>query len=336
MAQDRFGKSRRVTPWDGIDMKPTQQFLFDHYKTKYYQRHPSLAEAGEAAMINSFVPRNCPYCGADSYIQFGHDNIGVRRYKCLNCNKRFKPTTGTIFASRKIPISEWIEYCLNIFQYVSINAGSWNNKNAFSTSKYWLEKLFLTLSEYQTDIVLDGKIWLDETYYSLMMHDRQVGDDGKYLRGLSDNQMCIGVATNKVQTTCLLEGVSKPTLERSYETFAEHIKPGSTLIHDKESTHKKLVKELNLTSIEYAAKSIKNLPDKDNPLAPVNHIHYLLKKFLNAHSGFNRDELVGYLNLFTFVMNPPSEPLEKVEQIINMAFENPKSLRFRDAFNQKS
>ena len=52
MAQDRFGKPRQVTRWDGNDMKPTQQFLFDHYKTKNYQRHPSLAEAGEAAMIN--------------------------------------------------------------------------------------------------------------------------------------------------------------------------------------------------------------------------------------------------------------------------------------------
>ena len=54
----------------------------------------------------------------------------------------FRPTTGTIFDSRKISVSEWIEYCLNIFRYVSLNADSWNNRNALSTSKYWLEKLF--------------------------------------------------------------------------------------------------------------------------------------------------------------------------------------------------
>jgi hypothetical protein len=64
-------------------------------------------------------------------------------------------------------------------------------------------------------------------------------------------------------------------------------------------------------------------------LDPVNRIHSLLKMFLNAHSGFNRDELQGYLDLYAFVINPPSEYLEKVEKLIKMVFENPKLLRYR-------
>ena len=48
---------------------------------------------------------------------------------------------------------------------------------------------------------------------------------------------------------------------------------------------------------------------------------------------FARKDLQGYLDLFTFVMNPPEEPLEKVELIINMAFSNRKVLRYRDAFS---
>jgi len=55
--------------------------------------------------------------------------------------------------------------------------------------------------------------------------------------------------------------------------------------------------------------------------------------FLNAHSGFNRDDLQGYLNLYAFVINPPSDYLEKVEKLIKMVFENPKSLRYRDQFS---
>jgi len=66
---------------------------------------------------------------------------------------------------------------------------------------------------------------------------------------------------------------------------------------------------------------------------PVNRIHDSLKKFLNAHSGFNRDNLQGYLNLFVFVRNPPHEPLEKVAKIVNLVFENPKSLRYREQFS---
>ena len=90
-----------------------------------------------------------------------------------------------------------MEYCHNIFRYVSLNADSWNNRNAFSTSKYWLETLFLTLEGSQDNIVLEGTVWLDETYYSVLIKDRERDANGNLLRGLSRNQICIGVARTK-------------------------------------------------------------------------------------------------------------------------------------------
>ena len=105
-----------------------------------------------------------------------------------------------------------------------------------------------------------------------------------------------------------------------------------TVIHDKESVHRKLIDKLLLKSQAYASKDLKGLADSENPLNPVNRIHNLLKMFLNAYSGFNRNELQGYLNLYSFVINPPADHLEKVEKIIKMVFENPKSLRYRDQF----
>ena len=115
-------------------------------------------------MINSFEPKHCPFCQSESFIKYGHDRNGINRYKCV-CGKSFKPTTGTIFDSRKIGICEWIEYCLNIFRYVSLNADSWNNRNAISTSKYWLEKLFLTLENSQSNVVLSGTVCLDSHFH---------------------------------------------------------------------------------------------------------------------------------------------------------------------------
>ena len=331
----RRSKSRKNTPWDGLEgLTPTQEFLQMHYIAHYDQRHPKLSETGEAAMINSYEPKECPYCASANSIRKGHDANGVRRYRCLTCGQTYRPTTKTIFDSRKISISEWIEYCLNIFRYVSLNADSWNNRNALSTSKYWLEKLFLTLQGTQKDIVLSGTVWLDETYYSVIMRDRERDENGNLLRGLSRNQICIGVATDKKHTVCFVEGFGKPNRKSSFETFKDHILPGSELIHDKESTHKKLVDELSLKSKVYASKDLKGLADSENPLDPVNRIHSLLKMFLNAHSGFNRDDLQGYLDLYSFVINPPSEPLEKVERIIEIAFNRPKSLKYRDQFHK--
>ena len=329
---DRY-KSRLKTPWDSEDeLTASQSFISRHYKEHYMQRHPKLEATGEVELINSYVPEKCPYCGSSSFQKYGHTRIGVQRYKCtdVECHQTFLPTTGTIFDEHRISISEWIEYCMNIFRNVTITADSWNNKNAFTTSRYWLEKLFLLLDGYQDDIIVSDKVWLDETYYGIMLRDRVQNEDGTSPRGLSKNKICVGVATDKKNTIIIAEGFGKPSQKMSYDTFITHIKPGSTLIHDKESTHKKLVRELGLVSEEYAARDLKGLDDFENPLDPVNNLHYLIKRFLYAHSGFDRSQIQGYLNLYSFVLNPPSDRLEKVDKILNLVFQKPKLLRYRD------
>ena len=117
--------------------------------------------------------------------------------------------------------------------------------------------MFLTLENSQNNVILEDTIWLDETYYSLIMRDKVRDENGNLLRGLSCNQICIGVATDKKHTICFVEGFGKPSQKRSYETFQKHIKPDSTLIHDKETTHKKLVADLGLNSVCYSSKELK-------------------------------------------------------------------------------
>jgi transposase-like protein len=327
-------KSRKATPWD-YDTNlttPTQAFLKQHYENHYADHHRKIIDSDEANMINSYIPVKCPFCGSVQFKKCGYTNNRIQRYRCI-CDKTFLPTTGTIFDEHKISISEWMEYCLNLFRHVSITADSWNNKNAFRTSRYWLQKLFLTLDGVQNDIVLSGNIWLDETFYSVISEDIVRNGNGGKLRGLSNNQICIGVATDKLHTVLLVEGTGKPSQKKTLETFRSHIEEGSTLIHDKESAHKSLIKELFLSSEAYASKDLKGLPDKDNPMNPVNQVHVILKKFLNSHSGFNREDIQGYLNLFAFVTNSPIDRLEKVELVLKMAFQNPKSLRFRDFYS---
>jgi len=251
---------------------------------------------------------------------------------CGACGKTFLPTTGTIFGDHKISISEWTEYCLNLFGHVSISADSWSNKNAFTTSCYWLEKLFLSLETVQNSEILRGEVWLDETFYTVRAPDIVRNEDGTKLRGLSQNQLCIGVATDKMNTVLLALGTAKPSQKRMFELFASHIEPGAVLHHDKEAAHKKLVEQLALQSVVYASKDLKGLPDKDNPMNPVNQVHHIVKKFLNAHSGFLRDSLQDYLNLFAFVSNPPVDLLEKVAILVDLTFRFPKLLRFRDFY----
>ena len=330
-------KSRRKTPWeDSKNLTPTQSFLKENYDSYYAERHRKVEDSGETEMINSYIPLNCRHCTAEKYKKSGYTKSGIQRYMCGECGKTFLPTTGTIFDDHKISISEWLEYCLNLFRHVSINVDSWNNKNAFKTSRYWLAKLFLTLENVQDTIVLSGNVWFDETFYTVRSNDIVRKDDGNKLRGLSQNQICIGVATDKRQTVLLVEGTGKPSQKKTFEAFKNHIEEGSTLFHDEEAAHRKLIKELSLKSKAFSSKELKDLPDKENPLNPVNRVHAILKHFLNAHSGFDRGDLQNWLNLFAFISNPPNDFLEKVDLIVNLAFQNPKLLRYRDFYGDTS
>lgn len=336
MPASRSRHSRRTTPWDDItDKTPTQQFLYELYQDHYKERHPALNTTGEEKLINSFEPDSCPYCNKIRIKKNGLTKNGVQRHLCLECGKTFTPVTGTIFENHKISITEWMEYTLNILRYVSINADSWNNKNAFTTSRYWLEKLFILLEESSEDTMLSGRVWLDETYYSVRADDIELKADGLKPRGLSRNQLCIGVACDDEHILCVCEGLGQPTRASTYEAFKDHIEPGSVLVHDKTGAHSQLISELHLVSEEYDSNELKALPDSENPMDRVNEVHARLKNFLYAHNSFDRASLPGYLNLFSFAMNPPSDYLEKVELLLEKAFKTHKTLKYRQFYKVK-
>lgn len=133
-----------------------------------------------------------------------------------------------------------------------------------------------------------------------------------------------------------LEGVGKTSQKKTIDAFINHIAPGSHLVHDKEKAHRIIVDELALTEDSYDANECKKLKDKDNPLNEINQQCRMLQRFLKAHSGFDRNDLQDYLNLYSFIMNSPTNKLEKVEKLLISAMDNPKSLKYRDVFASKT
>ena len=107
-------------------------------------------------------------------------------------------------------------------------------------------------------------------------------------------------------------------------------------MHDKERSHAVLVERLGLRSTAYDSREISRLDDKDNPLRDVNRLCFLLELFLNSHSGFGREKLGGYLDLFHVMMNPPEDKMEKAALVLDRAMSIPKSLAFREFYKKKS
>lgn len=199
-----------------------------------------------------------------------------------------------------------------------------------------MHKLFLALEGYQDSITLSGNVQIDETFYTVITTEIILKEDGKKLRGISRNKYIIGVGVDdQGHRYFKLEGKGKPTAKGTEQTFIKHIEPGSHLIHDKEHSHRVLVKKLSLTDEAYDSKYLKHLEDKDNPLYEVNHMCFLLKQFFKAHSGFDRNDIQGYLDLFSLMMNEPASKLEKVEIILKRILNNHKSLRYRDFYSKK-
>ena len=158
-------QSRRKTPWDHLsdtEVTPMQAYLRDIYHGTYDAHHKSLEEMQDLKLFDSYTPDTCPYCEADAFVRNGHYSNGLQRYVCKGCGKSFCITTGTIFEDHKISIGEWLQYLLNLFDFVSLTSGSKNNRNSYTTSRYWLQKVFLVLEGSQSSTVLKGNVYLDE------------------------------------------------------------------------------------------------------------------------------------------------------------------------------
>lgn len=331
-----WGRSLRKLSWDETKDQSFSQKLISSTVHEWYDAKHRISSKEEIELINSISISSCPYCGSVRFIRYGHYSSGMNRYYCNDCFHYFCALTGTIFDNRKIPISEWIEYLLHLFEFHSITTSARDNRNAYSTGRYWLYKVFLILKHYQDDIILEGNIYLDETFFSQIESKKKLRPDGKEYRGISRNKFAVACAYDDNGHVILIcENVSKPSHRSTWKTLGPHIREGSTLIHDGERSHSVLIEKLNLTSIVYDAEQIKKLPDDKNPLDPINEIHSLAKRFMRAHGGYNRDNLQDFMNLISFILNDPKDRYKKIDLFINMALNEPVMVRYRDVMSKK-
>ena len=330
--KNRIDSSRQKTPWDNSNnITNTQFFIKKVYKDNYIKKHPALLETNENDILNNIEIKQCAYCNSFNIKKYGKTRSKLQVYFCKNCNRRFTPTTGTIFENHKISITEWVEFLLDIFNYSSTSLTSKINKNSINTSIFWLNKVFLLLKECQNSVILKGTVYIDEFFYSVIKSDLKT-KDGKKLRGLSKNQYCIGIGYDKQNIVATVEGMGKTSTERTNDAFMKHIEPESHIIHDDEKSHIELIEKLRLIDESYKSTYLKTLDDKENPLRPINHQCDLIRQFLNTHSGFDRKYLQDYLNLYCFMNSRPNDKLEKVNILLNLALTKKATLHYRELF----
>ena len=324
--------SLRQFSWSGKKEKTKSEILIENTVLEWYDAKHRQTSLDEIAFINSIKITSCPYCNG-AVNKIGHRKDGIQRYICKECHRKFNPLTGTIFDNHKIPISEWIEYLTHLFEFHSIKTSSTDNRNSETTGKYWLSKVFYVLDGVQNDVLLEGIIYLDETFLPVQRSKKKLVE-GRELSGISKNQLCIATAlTNKTTYLAYLRR-SKPNERSMLRAFKKHIKDESLLIHDGEPTHNCLIDEYALKSEVHPTKETKGLKDKENPLDPINNYHSLFKKFMKSHGGYSRNDISDWLNLFWYITNGPNDKNEKINNFINLAVKKHKILRYRKVMSK--
>ena len=299
------------------------------------QKHPKKASPEEIELVNSIEVDRCPRCGSTDFVCKGKSKSGFKRLLCNNCFRTFSPLTGTLFDSRKIPISEWFEFLTNLCSYESLSQSSLTNMNAQSTGAYWLKKTMAAIESCQSHATLSGRVYIDETYFKSTREGTFLVR-GRKPRGLSKNLWCAATARDEDGHCCLIVcGRGKPDSERILSALLPHIAKGSTIIHDGENSHGKLVAALGGAEEIYTTEMTKGLPDKRNPMETINELHRYLKMFMSNHGGYRRQSLQGWLNLFYMVFTSFGNPAEFSMRVIRMMLKCRKIIRYRKAFRKK-
>lgn len=240
-----------ATPWDGAgdgELSPAERIVRDCHRDMYRYRHAGAGLVGEADFFNGYDRDACPRCGSPAIEGNGRDANGVRRWRCLSCGRAFNPATGTVFDGRK-PARHRLDGVppRGLLLRQPGGRGPVGRRSA-TTPPYWLAKLLAVLEGVQEGAVLAGRVEIDEMMYPLPLADQpRMPDGSKVPGGFSKGKHCIGIGCDGSGAAVFAdEGLGKTSGARTLAAFGGHVARGSTLVHDMENGHNRLVRELGL------------------------------------------------------------------------------------------
>jgi len=191
-----------------------------------------------------------------------------------------------------------------------------------------MDKIFAALTSWQSSITLSGDVYIDEKHLAVAHSEIELRPDGKRYRGLSRNQWCVAVALGpEKKTMAIVEGRGKSSSAKVLDAFKDHIKPGSTLIHDLDFSHYELIARLKLA--DQGEKAIYRF-DCQSGLDPINAYCSNMEDFVRLHRGMNKHRLQDWTDLFAFKFGCPGNALQKAEKPLDLLLKCKEIVRYRD------
>ena len=253
-------------------------------------------------------PTVCPVCDTVDarFIKKGLQ-AGKQRYQCKECGSKFTYDTKQLTAHSHQPIDSWITMIEDTLSLKPMDETAEKISVCHETSFNMRHKL-LAFMEIMTvsNALLDELIETDETY----VLESQKGvkcetrkprkhGEGATKRGLSDEQLCVCVATDRhdnLVATCVNR--AKPSGDDLVNALSSHIVPKSVLLCDGATSYNQLAALMECKKIELVGHESY---DRVYHLNTVNNLHSRIKEMLRKFRGVASKYLNRYLALFTII-----------------------------------
>ena len=326
-----------ATPWDHIDdadPPPHEAIVRDAHRAAHECRHRAPSAIDEAALLNSYPRDRCPRRGCGRTRRDGTDAHGVRRWMCRGRGHALAPMTGTAFDHHGLPVADWVELMARALSLEGLEAMTREDRRPGTATPLWTAKLLPVPGGIQDGVVPSGDARIDERPRPLAAKDRAGGRAG--MGAYPRDGTCMAVGCDDSGGGIMVRaGLGKPSEGRCRDACGAHIAPGPRLVHDMENPRSALVEKLGPVSEAYGSADPRGLDDEHDPLSRVNHTHFLPKGFMRRRSGFDRDDIDGWPDLFSVIVSPPGDRLGKAAMALDRAMSVPISLRYRDYYEQK-
>jgi transposase-like protein len=257
----------------------------------------------------------CPKCGSlNSMIKHGKTKNGTQRYKCKSCLKTY------ILNESPTKYLQNSDYTLRRFiglmiDDVALDVIARNLKMNIKTAHYYRYLVFHSLKNYQEEVKLSGKILIDETFMRIQESQYKLYRlDGKGIRGLSFNQLCIitlidltGICVAKISSRAM-------ALPDDYKRLFNHnIKAVKLFIHDGNPKSYQFMNQFNCDKVD-ARRDCSGNYSTDL----IDSLHRNIKRYLFKHAGYRLKNLQYYLDFFVYRHNHllSKKPKNKREELI--------------------
>lgn len=264
-----------------------------------------LYKETETVHVSGNYAKYCPHCESKRITKYGTQK-GEQRYKCGECGKLFKESTGTILGRirKKSHFLKFQDAMVNE-DFCSVTKMAERFDISIPTAFNWRHKILLSLPE--CNAKFHGETQMDDLWIRYSQKGRKGLKFGKKRgttshKGDSDFQVKILTTTNSSYTEMKVSNIGRISKADIQRCMGDRITKNTILISDKHPSIKAFAKDHHLE--HHSFKASKHTTQDGKGVQLLNNIAGRLDTMLNrTFRGVSTKYLQLYVNWFKFKEN---------------------------------